>query len=173
MLSWACLEIVPAKTRALVYSDPFSASLGLFIRNRTRASPSYGTVLRNPAISTTVPFQEEISEVEINFRAMAEDFTAQDEKILFVRNEEIREKYCRMCFQCKGKCPKGVPVADELRMLAYYDFAGDFNRARENFWQLPRNIRNIQCRDCSTCAIQCPNGVRVHDRLIRAQELLA
>jgi predicted aldo/keto reductase-like oxidoreductase len=130
-------------------------------------------VLRNPAISTTVPFQEEISEVEINFRAMSEEFTPQDEKILFVRNEQIRELYCRMCFQCEGKCPKGVPVADELRILAYNDFAGDFNRARENFWELPRDIRNIRCSDCASCAIQCPNGVKVHERLIRAQELLA
>ncbi len=130
-------------------------------------------VLRNPAISTTVPFQEEISEVEINFRAMTEDFTAQDEKILFVKNEEIRERYCRMCFRCEGQCPKGVPVADELRMLAYNDFAGDFNRARENFWQLSRDIRNIRCRDCTACAIECPNGVKVHERLIRAQDLLA
>lgn len=130
-------------------------------------------VLRNPAISTTVPFAEEISEVEINFQAMQKDFTSQDEKILFVRNEQIRERYCRMCFQCRGKCPNGVPVADELRMLAYYDFAGDFNRARENFWELPRTVRNIQCSDCDSCVIQCPNGVKVHDRLIRAQELLA
>ena len=130
-------------------------------------------VLRNPAISTTVPFQEEISEVEINFRAMSEEFTPQDEKILFVRNEQIRELYCRMCFQCEGKCPKGVPVADELRILAYNDFAGDFNRARENFWGLPRDVRNIRCSDCASCAIQCPNGVKVHERLIRVQELLA
>jgi predicted aldo/keto reductase-like oxidoreductase len=130
-------------------------------------------VLRNPAISTTVPFAEEISEVEINFRAMTEEFTLQDERILFVKNEQIRERYCRMCFQCDGKCPKGVPVADELRILAYNDFAGDFNRARENFWELSRAIRNIRCSDCETCVIQCPNGVKVHERLIRAQELLA
>ena len=130
-------------------------------------------VLRNPAISTMIPFHEEISEVEINFRAMTEEFTPQDEKILFVRNEQIRELYCRMCFECKGKCPKGVPVADELRILAYNDFAGDFRRARDNFWELPRAIRSIRCSDCSECVVQCPNGVKVHDRLIRAQELLA
>ena len=130
-------------------------------------------VLRNPAISTMIPFHEEISEVEINFRAMTEEFTPQDEKVLFVRNEQIQELYCRMCFECKGKCPKGVPVADELRILAYNDFAGDFRRAREGFWNLPREIRNIRCSDCSECVVQCPNGVKVHERLIRAQELLA
>jgi len=130
-------------------------------------------VLRNPGISTTVPFAETIDEVEINFRAMTEPFTAEDEKILFARSEQIRELYCRMCFQCKGKCPKGIPVADELRILAYNDFAGNFHQARESFWDLPRKIRSIRCSECPDCVIQCPNGVKVRERLIRAQELLA
>jgi len=92
--------------------------------------------------------------------------------MLFTINERIRERYCRMCFECSGKCPKGIPVADELRILAYNDFAGDYYRARENFWNLPKEVRNISCNDCAACAIECPNGVRVHQRLIRAQTLL-
>ena len=130
-------------------------------------------VLRNQGISTTVPFAETIAEVEMNVRAMTEEFTPQDEKILFVRSEEIRDRYCRMCFECKGKCPKGVPVADELRILAYNDFAGDFHQAREAFWDLPRSVRSIRCSDCGECIIQCQNGVKVQERLIRAQELLS
>ena len=130
-------------------------------------------VLNNPAISTTVPWSETIEELEINFRAMAEEYNAADEKLLFTRSEQIRELYCRMCFQCKDKCPKGVPVADELRFLAYNDFKGNFHEAREGFWSLPREIRNIRCSDCSECVVQCPNGVKVQERLIRAQELLA
>jgi uncharacterized protein len=130
-------------------------------------------VLLNPAISTTVPYVKNIAELEMNVRAMAEPFTAQDEKILFVRNQEIRSLYCRMCYECKGKCPKGVPVTDELRFLAYNDFGGSLNQARTSFLNMPKEIRNVQCSDCSSCAIECPNGVRVRDRLIRAQELLS
>jgi len=130
-------------------------------------------VLRNPAIGTTVPWAETLEELEINFRAMTEKYTPEDEWILHARNEQIRELYCRMCFQCKGKCPKGIPVADELRFLAYNDFKGNFHEAREGFWNLPREIRNIRCSDCSECVVQCPNGVKVRDRLIRAQDLLA
>jgi uncharacterized protein len=130
-------------------------------------------VLRNPGISTTVPWSETIEELEINFRAMTEEFTSQDEKLLFVRSEQIRELYCRMCFECKGKCPQGVPVADELRILAYNDFAGNFHQAREAFWDLPRKVRSVRCSECAECAIECKNGVKVRDRLIRAQELLS
>ncbi|MEO0249077.1 MAG: aldo/keto reductase [candidate division WOR-3 bacterium] len=130
-------------------------------------------VLLNPAISTTVPYMKNIAEVEMNVRAMTESYTPEDEKMLYVRNQEIRKLYCRMCYECKGKCPKGIPVPDELRFLAYYDFAGDFERARASFRSLPQEIRAMRCSECSACAIKCPNGVAVRDRLLRAQQVLA
>jgi uncharacterized protein len=130
-------------------------------------------VLLNPDVATTVPHADTIEQVEMNFRAMTEPYTPQDEKTLFARNEEIRPLYCRMCYECKGKCPNGLPVTDELRYLAYNDFAGDIRQARNNFMRLPEEIRAVRCSDCSACAIQCPNGVDVRNRLIRAQDLLA
>ena len=128
--------------------------------------------LLNPAIATTVPYAKNITELEMNFRAMEEPYTLEDEHLLYVRNEQIRPLYCRMCYECKGKCPKGVPVTDELRYLAYHDFGGDLHQARAHFARLPQNIREVQCSDCSSCTISCPNGVAVRDRLIRAQNIL-
>jgi len=130
-------------------------------------------VLNNPAISTTVPFMQKIPELEMNFRAMSEPYTDADEKMLFVMNEQIRPYYCRMCFSCSGVCPKGVPVADVLRFLAYNDFAGNYYQAKSNFQDLAREIRDVRCSDCSSCAVRCPNGVHVQARLSRAQEILA
>jgi uncharacterized protein len=130
-------------------------------------------VLLNPAISTTVPYAKNIAELEMNVRAMREPYTAQDEKMLYARNQEIRPLYCRMCYECKGQCPKGVPVTEELRYLAYHDFGGNLQQAQDNFRQLPAAIQNVQCSDCASCTILCPNGVDVRTRLIRAQGLLA
>jgi uncharacterized protein len=129
-------------------------------------------VLTNPAISTTVPYVKNIAELEMNVRAMTEPYTPQDEKLLYVLNKQIRPLYCRMCYQCKGKCPKGVPVTDELRSLAYHDFGGNFHQARTSFMLLPQEIRQVQCSNCDSCRIECPNGVEVRNRLIRAQSLL-
>jgi len=112
-------------------------------------------------------------QLAMNIRAMTEPLTSDEEKLLVARSEEIRSLYCRMCYQCKGRCPNGLPVTDMLRFLAYNDFYGDFRQARENFMRLPREIRNVSCGDCSSCAIDCPNGVKVQERLIRAQDLLA
>jgi len=130
-------------------------------------------VLLNPAISTTVPYVKNIAELEMNVRAMTEPYTPADEKMLYVRNEAIRPNYCRMCYECKGQCPRGVPVTDELRFLAYHDFGGSYSQAHAHFTLLPENVRDVRCSDCTACAIQCPNGVRVQKRLIRAQEILA
>jgi uncharacterized protein len=130
-------------------------------------------VLTNPAIGTTVPHMNTIPELEMNFRAMSEPYTPADEKLLYVLNEQIRPSYCRMCYECKGKCPKGIPVTDVLRFLAYNDFCGNYHQALTSFRDLAREVRDVRCDDCSTCAIKCPNGVQVRDRLIRAQELLA
>jgi predicted aldo/keto reductase-like oxidoreductase len=130
-------------------------------------------VLLNPAISTTVPYVKNVAELEMNVRAMKESYTRQDENMLYTRNQDIHPFYCRMCYECKGKCPNGVPVTDELRFLAYNDFGGDFHQAQENFRALPKEVQSVRCTDCSSCAVQCPNGVDVQNRLIRAQELLA
>jgi predicted aldo/keto reductase-like oxidoreductase len=130
-------------------------------------------VLQNPAIGTTVPFMRTVPELEMNFRAMSEPYTPADEKLLFSMNERIRPDYCRMCYECKGQCPKGVPVTDELRFLAYHDFGGNYHQAALSFRDLPEEVRKARCSDCAVCTIRCPNGVQVRDRLIRAQELLA
>ena len=36
---------------------------------------------------------------------------------------------------------------------------------------LSEEARAVRCSDCASCAVHCPNGVRVAERLIRAQEL--
>lgn len=130
-------------------------------------------VLQNPAIGTTVPFMRTIPELEMNFRAMAEPYMPEDEKLLFSMSEQIRPEYCRMCYECKEQCPKGVPVADILRFLAYHDFCGNYHQALMSFRDLTKEIREVRCSDCSSCSIKCPNGVHVQKRLVRAQELLA
>ena len=130
-------------------------------------------VLQNPAIGTTVPFMRTIPELEMNFRAMSEPYTPADEKLLFSMNERIRPNYCRMCYECRGQCPRDVPVTDVLRFLAYHDFCGNYHQAVVSFRELAKEVRDVRCRDCSSCAVQCPNGVHVQERLIRAQELLA
>jgi hypothetical protein len=72
-------------------------------------------VLRDQRFATTIPSMTDIDQLEMNFRAMSEPFTAADEKLLARIDEDIRPLYCRMCDQCSGQCPKGVPVPETIR----------------------------------------------------------
>jgi len=130
-------------------------------------------VLRDTRFATTIPSMTDIDQLEANFRAMSEPFSAADEKLLARIDQDIRPLYCRMCYQCSGQCPKGVPVAETIRYLSYADFYGQFALGREHFLALPEEARAVRCRDCGACEVKCPNGVHVAERLVRAQELFA
>lgn len=130
-------------------------------------------VLKNPSIGTTVPSMTDIDQLEQNFNVMAEQFTDADAKLLTARLEEITPYFCRMCGECRGQCPKGLPVADMVRFVMYADGYGQFALGRENFLRLAAEHQEVRCGDCGTCAVRCPHGVHVAQRLMRAQELFA
>jgi predicted aldo/keto reductase-like oxidoreductase len=78
-----------------------------------------------------------------------------------------------MCGVCGGVCEKGVRVSDTLRFLTYAEGYGDFPLARQSYLELPADGRRRRCADCQSCTVNCPNGVDVQGRLIRAQRLLS
>ena len=129
--------------------------------------------LKNKNIHTTVPSITDMEQLDENLKAMTVPFTDADQKILFAQLDYIRPLYCRMCGSCSGQCPKGLPVSDMLRYLSYSEGYGQYQLARENYLALSAEVRDVRCKDCGTCAIQCPNGVRVAERLQIAQELLS
>ena len=130
-------------------------------------------VLKNPRIHTTVPSITDMDQLDENLKAMSVPFSQNDEKTLAAQLDYIRPLYCRMCGECTGACPKGLPVADVLRFLSYAEGYGQFPFGREQFLQLPVGLQQVRCSLCPTCAVKCPNGVNVGQRLSRAQEVFA
>jgi aryl-alcohol dehydrogenase-like predicted oxidoreductase len=130
-------------------------------------------VMKNPAIATSVPSMTDIDQLEQNFAVMAQPFTAADQKILTARLEEISPYFCRMCGTCAGQCPQGLPVADMVRFVMYADGYGQFPLGREHFQRMSAEQQAVRCDQCPTCVVQCPHGVTVAERMMRAQELFA
>ena len=128
-------------------------------------------VLNKPHIATTIPGMTDMDQLDENLQAMANPYSAGDEKVLAAQLEMISPIYCRMCRKCDGACQKGLPVADMLRILTYADGYRQFALARERFQELDAKHTAVRCGDCDECTVQCPNGVRVSDRMARAQEL--
>jgi hypothetical protein len=129
--------------------------------------------LKNEFVDTAIVCMRDMDQLDENLRAMAEPYTDKDEKILTQTLAYISPLYCRMCGSCGGVCDKGMPVADLLRILTYADGYGEFALARERFLQLPAVAGSLRCSDCQSCSVDCPNGVRVRERLMRAQALFA
>jgi predicted aldo/keto reductase-like oxidoreductase len=130
-------------------------------------------VLKNPNVHTAIPSMTDMEQLDENMRALSEPFSGADQKTLAAHLKIIRPLYCTMCGICFGKCPQGIPVADVLRYLSYSEGYGEFQLARESFLSLPSKVRNVRCETCTTCAVRCPNGVQVAQRLRTAQELFA
>jgi len=130
-------------------------------------------VLKSSDIDTTIPSMTDMDQLEENLKAMTGGFTRSDETLLARHLERIAPLYCRMCGHCDGACAKGLPVADILRCLTYADGYGQFSLGRERFLELPAEVAQVRCDSCSTCTVDCPHGVRVSERLARAQELFA
>jgi len=130
-------------------------------------------VLRNPQVATTIPGMTDMDQLDENLQAMAHSFAAGDEKVLAAHLESIKPLYCRMCGECDGACNQGLPIADVLRILTYADGYRQFALARERFQELSATHRAVRCGDCAECTVQCRHGVRVSERVARAQELFA
>jgi predicted aldo/keto reductase-like oxidoreductase len=129
--------------------------------------------LRNKSVDTAVVGTLDREQLEENVAAVAAPFTEADRKLLAAQLDFIRPLYCRMCGACEGQCSQGLPVAAMLRILSYADGYGQFPMARERFLELPESVRQVRCTGCAACAVRCPHGVRVADRLTKAQTLLA
>ncbi len=130
-------------------------------------------VLKDPNVHTTIPSMTDMEQLDENLKAMTVPYGSADEKVLAAQLEYIRPLYCRSCGECSGVCPNGLPVSDMLRYLSYAEGYGEYGLGRENFLQLPVAVRQVRCDLCPTCAVNCPNGVRVAERLSRAQEIFA
>jgi uncharacterized protein len=130
-------------------------------------------VLHRPNIGTTIPSMTDMDQLDENLRAMAETYAPADQKILTAHLERIGPYYCRFCGECDGACAKGLQVSDTLRIRTYAEGYGQFALARERFNELPAHHATARCGDCTECTVKCPHGVRVADRVSRAQELFA
>jgi len=152
---------------------PTPDELKAFLKREGAMLAALKWVIHDPHVATTVPGMADMEQVEENVKAMAAPFSPEDAKILAAQLAYINPVYCRMCNRCEGSCPHGMPVPEVLRALMYADGYGQFPLGREHFLALSPEVRAVRCGDCAGCRVACPNGVRVAERLRRAQELFA
>ena len=129
--------------------------------------------LRNPYVHTTVPGMTDMDQLEENLKAMSEPYSPREEQLLAEHLEFITPLYCRMCGECDGHCAKGLPVQDVLRYVMYAEGYGQFELGRDHFKKLPADLAAVRCGDCPSCTVKCRFGVKVPERVSRAQDMFA
>lgn len=129
--------------------------------------------VRRPEVHTSIPGIMDLDQLDENFKAVCGKFEARDKELLARQLHDITPLYCRMCGSCRGACAKGLPVSDVVRYMSYLEGYGQFALARENYHSMPEELQQVRCSDCLKCTVHCPNGVRVVERMSRAQEVLA
>ena len=130
-------------------------------------------VLKDAYVHTTIPGITDMDQLEENLKAMTEPYSAGEEKLLARQLDFISPLYCRMCGECDGHCAKGLPVADVIRYVMYAEGYGEFELGRDHFNKLPAELAAVRCGDCPTCTVKCRFGVKVPQRVGRAQEIFA
>ena len=130
-------------------------------------------VLRNKSVDTTIPSITDMDQLDENLKGMSIGFTGDDEKLLAERLRFIAPLYCRMCGKCEGTCREGLPVADIIRFVSYAEGYGEFALGRERYLELEDRHAQARCSSCPGCTVECPHGVKVAQRVGRAQELFA
>lgn len=154
-------------------NKPGSALADKFAKEGTMAAALKWAV-KKPFIHTSIPGIMDADQLDENFKAVCAGYKADiDGKLLAAQLERIAPLYCRMCGACSGKCPQGLPVSDMIRYVSYAEGYGEFALGRDQFKLLPQEVQDVRCGDCTKCAVSCPNGVRIADRVGRAQELFA
>jgi uncharacterized protein len=129
--------------------------------------------LRTPLIDCAIPSIKDMDQLDEDIAAMAAPMSPADQKVLSAQLRDAGPLYCRGCGQCSGTCALGLPVPDLLRFAMYADGYGEFGLGRDAFLTLGAEARRTGCGDCAGCTVQCPNGVRVRERVERARDLFA
>jgi predicted aldo/keto reductase-like oxidoreductase len=143
-----------------------------FLRPSTRL-PALKWALRKNWIHTTAVNMRDREALAENMRVMAEPLRPEEEKLLGAQLGQVGPLVCRMCGSCDGACPQGLPVADLVRYVMYAEGYGDYRMGRAHFDALPGRLRTLRCTDCGQCAVRCPNGVHVRERVTLAHEIFA
>jgi len=130
-------------------------------------------VLQDQNVTFAIPAMVNLDQVKENTEVMGMKLSSVDKQILSRYGNAIAPYHCLGCKECDGTCPNRVDIAEVNRCLMYAEGYGDIDLARSVYAGLPPAVTAAVCGDCPECVAQCPNGVRIADRMQAARILFA
>ncbi|MEW6411948.1 MAG: aldo/keto reductase [Candidatus Zixiibacteriota bacterium] len=123
-------------------------------------------VLRNPAVSTSVPGFMSYEHMRQDFSVARDlEYTPEEERFLSDNSVKLGMGFCRQCKSCLAYCPKKVDIPTLMRVHMYAAQYGDLYRARVTLDSISSGSDLRVCKDCSTCRAICANSVEIASRI--------
>jgi len=141
---------------------------------RTRVmSAALRWVLQNALVDTVPLLIKNQEELAASTTAAAGGLTDADMRLLAAAVREASPRLCRLCPTCSAGCRSGLPIPEIMRALMYAEGYGNLPRAKRAYADLVGGAPVAKCESCPGCTADCPNQVRVHDRMLSARTHLA
>ncbi len=143
-------------------------------------------VLANKNVSVALSGMENIEMVEENVRVagLSEHLTNEELQIMenFIEGRKRKEEIpCTMCGYCQP-CPESVAIPDIFQLMNYYTIYGLKEYARKEYqnigvgtlWSGDKDERQQAdaCVECGRCAEQCPQKIKIMEKLKEIHEIL-
>lgn len=154
----AGLGIVAMKTQAGVYWD----------RQRTQMinmKAALKWALQNKHIATSVPGFSNFEQMETDLSIMENlELTDGEKKDLKLGDKTAYNGlYCSQCGQCMGQCAASLDIPTLMRSYMYAYGYRNPAKAKEALQLL--SPRDMTCRDCGTCGVNCTMGFDIKSKV--------
>jgi predicted aldo/keto reductase-like oxidoreductase len=117
----------------------------------------------NEYITTAIPGFSNYDELD-ECLAAAQDpqlTTGEQEYLAALCGKEMM--FCQQCNKCMAQCPEKLPIPDIMRAYMY-TFGYKYSLlSKETLAEL--NLAENICSGCSACAVHCPSGFKVADKI--------
>lgn len=130
-------------------------------------------VLSNPAVTCAIPGVSSYEMLEENVSVMGTKLSAADLQDLRRYADATASVLCRLCGECTKTCRQQIEICESLRCLMYAEGYNDLRLAREEYAGLQPFERADACRLCSDCSARCVKGLRIQERMLTADRILA
>lgn len=131
------------------------------------------TVWQDQRMQVVVSEMTNRSDLRENIAASRDELTPKEARLLEEYRLKTAHLYCHGCGHLCETAAHGVPVADVLRFMRYYEVYGKREAARSLYQALPNAARPVADSRLDLVDAACPHGLPVAELLRKADRLLS
>lgn len=125
--------------------------------------------LQDENFHTNIPGMTSFDHLDTDLSIMENLELTPQEKAAIEKEKEMSSLYCQQCDQCLSQCPRGIYIPDLMRSYMYAYSYKNLNAAKEALDDM--NLKNIPCKECTTCPVKCPMDFDIKNKILAIARL--